>query len=167
MDLQKAKNRAQNEFIVYLNLHKHRKTPERFAILDHIYSIKSHFDVDDLFQAMNASNFRVSRATLYNTINLLLECGLLIKHQFGSNIAQFERVYGNDSHDHFICTTCGKVKEYKNNGASSVLNQKRRIRFQISFCSTYIYGTCAKCMKNEQSAKKNKIADNNKKTDIK
>ena len=80
MDNQKIKEQVLNKFTEYLNQHKHRKTPERFAILDHIYSTKGHFDVDSLFQTMNTQSMRVSRATLYNTIELLLDCGLLVKH---------------------------------------------------------------------------------------
>jgi len=65
-------------------------------------------------------NFRVSRATLYNTIDLLLDCGLVVKHQFGGNISKYERTYGNENHDHLICTMCGQVWETKN---SNLLTQ--------------------------------------------
>ena len=61
---------------------------------------------------MKNKNYRVSRATLYNTIELLLESNLVIKHQFGKNIAQFEKVYQCKQHDHLICQTCGKVIEF-------------------------------------------------------
>ena len=69
----------------YLQKNGHRKTPERYAILDTIYSIKGHFDVDELYSYMaEKEKFRVSRATLYNTIILLIDAGLVIKHQFGN-----------------------------------------------------------------------------------
>ncbi|MFV0397037.1 MAG: Fur family transcriptional regulator, partial [Bacteroidales bacterium] len=138
MDIQKTKEQVKTRFTEYLNLNKHRKTPERFAILDHIYSTKGHFDVESLFQSMNTCSFRVSRATLYNTIDLLLDCGLLVKHQFGANISQYERVYGNENHDHLICTTCGKVKEYKSGNLFSPLQQKKQLRFKVNYYSMYI-----------------------------
>jgi len=88
---QKLKKQVRDEFMEYLTLHKHRKTPERFAILDHIYLTKGHFDMDSLYKSMIDVNFRVSRATLYNTIELLLDCGLVVKHQFGGNMSKYER----------------------------------------------------------------------------
>lgn len=157
MDIQKIKDQARNEFTEYLNAHNHRKTPERFAILDLIYSTKGHFDVESLYRLMQQTDFSVSRATLYNTIELLLDCRLLVKHQFGENISKYERIYGNENHDHFICTVCGKVKEYKSGNLISPLQQKKQLRFKISYYSMYIYGTCAKCLREKNAAeKKNK-----------
>lgn len=161
MDNQKIREQVKNQFTDYLSLHKHRKTPERFTILDHIYATKGHFDVDSLFQSMNSLNFRVSRATLYNTIELLLDARLLIKHQFGANISQFERTYGSENHDHLICTSCGKVKEYKNGVIFTPAQQKRLQRFKVSYYSMYIYGVCGACQKiKQQVEKKNKITEN-------
>lgn len=161
MDIQKTKEQVRSKFTEYLNLHKHRKTPERFAILDHIYSTKGHFDVETLFRSMNTTSLRVSRATLYNTIELLLDCGLLVKHQFGGNISQYERVYGNENHDHLICTSCGKVKEYKSGNLFTPLQQKKQLRFKVSYYSMYIYGTCSKCLKERKlTGEKNQKTEN-------
>lgn len=161
MDNIKLKEQVRNEFTDYLNQHKHRKTPERYAILEHIYSTKGHFDMDSLYNSMKQSNFRVSRATLYNTIELLLDCCLVIKHQFGANVSQYERAYANENHDHLICLCCGDVKEHKNGNLFTPAQQKKLQRFKISYYSMYIYGTCNKCIraKNAQE-KKNKIVEN-------
>lgn len=149
MDNSKLKEHVKTEFLDYLTERKHRKTPERFAILDYIYSTKGHFEMDSLYQSMNNSNFRVSRATLYNTIELLLDCGLVVKHQFGANVSQYERAYGNENHDHLICIKCGDVKEYKNSNLFTPSQQKKLQRFKVSYYSMYIYGTCNKCQKIE------------------
>lgn len=147
MDNTKLREQVKSEFLEYLTTRKHRKTPERFAILDFIYSSKGHFDMDSLYNSMNQSNFRVSRATLYNTIELLLDCGLVVRHQFGANVSQYEKAHGNENHDHLICIRCGEVKEYKNSNLFTTAQQKKLKRFQVSYYSMYIYGLCYKCQK--------------------
>lgn len=142
---QKLRKQVKDEFMDYLTLHKHRKTPERFAILDHIYSTKGHFDMDSLYKSMIDVNFRVSRATLYNTIELLLDCNLVVKHQFGGNVAKYEKAYGNENHDHLICVSCGQVWETKNGDLFTPAQQKKIKKFTVSYYSMYIYGICSKC----------------------
>ena len=140
----KIRKKVKNEFTEYLTLRKHRKTSERYAILDQIYSIDGHFDMDSLYRSMLKSGFRVSRSTLYNTMDLLLDCSLVVKHQFGANTAQYERAYGNENHDHIICVDCGEVRETENNLISESQLKKIR-RFKVSYYSMYIYGVCSKC----------------------
>ena len=77
-------------FTEYLTRKGHRKTPERYAILDLICSINGHFDVDLLYKSLESANFHVSRATLYNTIELLVDSRLLVRHQFGTQGVQYE-----------------------------------------------------------------------------
>ena len=141
----KIKEIVKQKFTDYLTANKYRKTPERYAILNLIYTEQRHFDMDSLYEAMNAQNFRVSRATLYNTMQLLLECKLVLKHQFGQNLSFYERAYNNDYHHHLICMDCNKIQEYKDIELKAIIQNKKIKRFVPSHYSLYIYGLCSSC----------------------
>ena len=146
----KAKDIVKQILTEYLQKNGHRKTPERYAILDTIYSIKGHFDIEQLYcQMVEKEKFRVSRATLYNTIILLIDAGLVIKHQFGTT-SQYERSYNNETHHHMICTNCGKVSEFEDENLKMAITDKKLRGFHMSHYSLYIYGLCSKCMKEKK-----------------
>ncbi|MGL5261264.1 MAG: Fur family transcriptional regulator [Bacteroides sp.] len=153
MDKQKVKEIVRQIFTEYLNANGHRKTPERYAILDTIYSIDGHFDIDTLYGLMREERkYSVSRATLYNTIVLLIDARLVIKHQFGTT-SQYERSYNRETHHHQICTECGRITEFQSEKLQRVIEESKEDDFHLSHYSLYLYGVCQNCADKENTNK--------------
>jgi Fur family ferric uptake transcriptional regulator len=143
MENNKIAETANQIFTDYLRENKCRRTPERFAILNAIYSIDGSFEIEDLINHLEQKEkFRVSRATVYNTIALLIKANLVIHHQFGT-ISKYEKCYGN-AKTHAICTRCGNVTEVVNLDINETITTKIK-KFHITHHSLYLYGLCNKC----------------------
>jgi Fur family ferric uptake transcriptional regulator len=130
-------------FSNHLEQQSFRKTPERFAILEEIYRRSDHFDAEALYIHMKNQNYRVSRATVYNTLELLVHCDLVKKHQFGKNLAQYEKSHGYKQHDHLICLDCGEVLEFCDPRIHQIKSMMGELlKFKVVNHSLNLYGHC-------------------------
>ena len=144
--------KVKENFTEFLKKNNQRKTPERYAILERIYKHEGHFNAELLYKEMQ-NEYRVSLATVYNTLDLLLNSNLIIKHQFGQQEAQYEKAFDDKIHHHLVCTDCGKVKEFSDKQIRTMIQTKRFAYFEASHYSLYIYGICSKC----KQKRKNKL----------
>jgi Fur family ferric uptake transcriptional regulator len=134
---------AADVFRRFLKNGKYRITPERFEVLNSAIEYQGHFGADDLYILMKSNNSRVSRATVYNTLELLVQCELLSKRNFGDNIARYESNFKKQKHDHLICVDCGRIVEFIN---PKIKNLPDEISNELGFIvESYSFNIFARC----------------------
>jgi Fur family ferric uptake transcriptional regulator len=137
------KETAHQKFKDFLKRGRHRITSERFEVLDFALEYKGHFGADDLYIQMKTKKSNISRATVYNTLDLLASCGLLAKRNFGDGKTSFESSYNRKNHDHLICVNCGEIKEFTSNKIQNIVDEiAHELGFEASGYSFNIFGKC-------------------------
>lgn len=154
MSEERTKTAAMTAFTQYMTKHKLRKTPERYAILDKVMEMNSRFIIDTLHQLLESDGYHVSLATVYNTMQLLVDAGLVRRHTFGNQTAQYEKITeASPNHHHLVCSRCGKIKEVTDPEVDAVLGSRRYSSFQPAYADLYIYGVCSRCLRKSKRKK--------------
>ena len=134
---------VRQRFLSFLKDRGQRRTPERLAILDALYATSDHIDADTLYSRLLEDGVSVSRATVYNTLDLLIECDLAVRHQFGQQQAKFERAFAYWQHDHLICLDCGEILEFCDPRLQEIQETVADIYgFAVSRHALTVYGRC-------------------------
>jgi Fur family ferric uptake transcriptional regulator len=139
--IEKAKKIFEN----FLSKQGSRKTPERFSVIDELYSLPEdeHMDVEGLFLSMRNKGYTISRATIYNTLDLLVESGLAVKHQFKDKVALYEQALTYKHHDHHVCNQCRKIREFSDPKINEIKEAiGKEFKSSIKSHSLVLYGDC-------------------------
>jgi len=141
-----AIQREINRFQQFLASQKLKLTSERVALVREIFSTHYHFEADELLFKMKEKNVKISRATIYRTLELLVRSGLVRRVHLGEDHYHYEYVSGNSHHDHLICTACGTVIEFHD---PELEERQREIcerkKFTPTFHNLQILGLCDSC----------------------
>lgn len=142
---------AETALADYLRKRKMRCTQERKALLECVMKTDGHFTIDDFARMLRLDGFHVSTGTIYNTLQLFVDCGVLRSLRFGSDKTRYEKVHGTPSHHHLVCTQCGKVKETRLNDLSAMIENRDMGKFIPAYYTLTIYGICARCRRAKKS----------------
>lgn len=146
---------AEEIFRSFLKAGKNRITPERFEVLEAALEYEGHFGADDLYILMKNAHSRVSRATVYKTLELLEQCELLSKRNFGDNVKRYESSFKRQVHDHLICVDCGKIVEFSDARVKQLPEQiSEDLGFNFESYSFNIFARCKDPKKCKQSREK-------------
>jgi Fur family ferric uptake transcriptional regulator len=144
-----------NKFRAYIKAQGLRKTPERETIIEEIFSIHDHFDVDELFLRLRNKRKRVSKASLYRTIPLLIESGLIREVYFENGHLHYEPIYDHKHHCHLRCTRCGKIIEFVDDAAVKIQERiSKKYGFVVTAHRFELIGYCPQCAQRERAQKK-------------
>ena len=142
------KTRARDILDNYLEVHGHRKTPERYSVLDAVYSMTGSFTLSELDAYLRQHHFRVCRATLYNAIRLFVELRLVVCHRLPDG-TRYEAGLCRRSHIRQVCSVCGRSSETESAEVSQAIDSLRLHRFRKDGYTLYIYGICSTCAARE------------------
>lgn len=122
-------------------------TPERRAILNQIFENHGHFEADEMSFDLRKNKKKVSKATIYRTLALLVESGLLREVIFGEKHAHYEHVYGHEHHEHLVCIKCGKIIEFNDERIEKYQDEVcRKNKFKPESHRIQITGYCEDCV---------------------
>lgn len=146
-------HREEEIFLRYLRFRGLRVTPERRALLGAIFAQHGHIDADQVLAAVRAAGGKISRATVYRNLDLLVDCGLVQKVRLGRQRFVFEHVHPGQRHDHLACRVCGRIVEFVSPGMSALLGEICRAHgFDRDANRIQILGCCAGCRERPAAA---------------
>lgn len=146
------------EFKRFLRSENLRLTRPRRLVFEEVLSLpKIHPNADDIYKNLQKKEKKVSRASIYRTLHLLVKSGLVSQIDLGEQHSHYELEGTDAGHGHLVCLSCGKVKEFSRRQIHGVLNRmSRENKFKVERFSVQIFGFCEECQKKEEKSKRRK-----------
>jgi Fur family ferric uptake transcriptional regulator len=143
---------AIQKFREYIREKGLRNTPERETIIDEIFAIHDHFDVDELFLRLRNKKKRISKASLYRTIPLLIDSGLIKEVYFENGHLHYEHIYGHKHHCHLRCVSCGRIIEFADDEIRTIQTRiGKKYDFAITSHRFELLGYCSQCAQEQEA----------------
>lgn len=143
------KNKNNKEIEIFNRFLKNKGlsvTKQRRLVLDQVFKNHNHFEAEEVAELLRKRNLRVSRATVYRTLNHLEDCGLIRRVDFGHGHSHYEHIFGHEHHEHLYCEKCGKLLEFSDSILEGRINDiAKSNRFSITRHTVQIFGICNKC----------------------
>jgi len=149
------------KFVKYLDENGKRRTPERFKILELVLAFNKNFSIEDLSHSVESQNFFVSKSTLYNTVDLFVQSGILRRVNIENGSCHYERVE-NVNYIHLKCEVCGKLKFVKDLNFMAYMNARKFVAFTTSYYNLMVYGICNDCARKLKRRSRKSAADKSK-----
>ena len=135
-----------DRFIGYLREHNLPVTAQRLAIAETLLTSHRHLSAEEVAQEVTAAGRKVGTATVYRTIDTLLESGLVVERDFGEGFRRFEPARDTPHHEHLVCTQCGKVEEFRDERLERMTTIVAESRgFARQRHRLVIHGVCKDC----------------------
>lgn len=149
---------AEKKFVEFLQERDLKYTQQRRTILREALKAKNHFTADEFLEIVKREDRTISKATLYRTLILLTESGILEEHDFGNGRRSYEQRAGHGHHDHLICVRCQGILEFQNDDIEKIQERVASQRgFRVLFHSHKLFGLCRKCVSREAGAPEKKF----------
>jgi len=144
--LDRSAEHQKRDFVQFLGSRNLKLTKQREAVVDEIFTKPGHFEAEEIVLRLKNNRQRVSRATVYRTLELLKECLLVERLDFGTQASFYEHVHEGEHHDHLICVRCGNIIEFHNEKLEQIQAEVcRNFDFRERYHSLRIFGLCSKC----------------------
>jgi Fur family ferric uptake transcriptional regulator len=146
--------RAIETFAKYLSSKDLKLTTERQVVLQEIFLHRGHLEAEDLLHSLRKKKKRASRATIYRTLELLVNSGIVRKVDLGHGHSHYEHVLGHAHHEHMVCLKCGKVIEFSDRKIERSLEKMcERSQFEHTSHHFQVFGYCKDCCGSQVSSK--------------
>ena len=141
-----SREEALERFRTYLRAQGHPVTPQRLRVAGILFGTHHHISAEEILDRLRAGRQEVGKATVYRTLELMREAGLIREHDFGDGFKRYEPRPTRPRHEHLVCIRCGKVIEFEAEAFEQIEREVASLhRFRPTHHKVETYGVCEEC----------------------